>query len=64
VYFNLSEADCLKSSDALLRFIEETISFIKEKGGDAKLSRNPFGQITFEGNKFQFNLDVSISLLK
>jgi hypothetical protein len=63
MFFNLSEVKYVKDSEALLHFIEETISFLKEKGGDAKLVDNAFfSQITFENNKYCFKLDVSIPL--
>jgi hypothetical protein len=62
---NLDEAKLIKDSEILLQFIDETMSFIKEKGGDAKLKNYVFDeQIAFENNTFSFNLSVSIPLRK
>ncbi|MDR2941717.1 MAG: hypothetical protein LBV17_03900 [Treponema sp.] len=65
MFFNLDEAKHIKEAEILLQLIDETISFIKEKGGDAKLI-SPFlsRQISFENNTFLFSLDVSIPLRK
>jgi hypothetical protein len=63
MYFNLNETKYVKDSETLLKFIEEAISFLREKGGDAKLVDNAFfSQITLENNKYCFKLDVSIPL--
>jgi hypothetical protein len=61
MYFNLYEAKYVKDSEAIVKRIEEAISFFKEKGGDAVLSDGVFSnQITFENNKYHFRLNISI----
>jgi hypothetical protein len=61
----LDEAEQIKDSEIFLQFIDETMSFIKEKGGDAKLTNYFFDeQIAFENNVFSFKLNVSIPLRK
>jgi len=63
--FNLSETKHVKNSDDLFQIIEETISLIKKKGGDAKLKEDAvYGEIAFRDNRFYFSLDVSIPLRK
>jgi len=63
MFFDLDEAKHVKNTEDLLQIIEETIAFIKEKGGDAKLLHNAISQeITFENGKYRFSLDVLVPL--
>jgi hypothetical protein len=65
MYFNLDEAKDFENLKPVLQTVEEILSFIKEKGGAAKLTNNFFTeQIALENNMFLFNLNISIPLGK
>jgi hypothetical protein len=65
MFFNLGEANHTKDSEILLQLIDEVTSFIKDKGGDSKLTNHFYTkQIAFVDNTFLFNLNVSIPLRK